>query len=109
MLDAAPLAYPCQESIDPPWQLCHFHGLVLFTFACPFRPEAQWPANTKTSTPIVYETCHRILLLLLAGIAISANLQSRYNDPKRQSLSTCCLSFSLKKTLPTRPGSSATP
>jgi hypothetical protein len=51
MLDAAPLAYPCQESIDPPWQLCHFHGLVLFTFACVFRPEAQWPANTKTSTP----------------------------------------------------------
>jgi hypothetical protein len=32
--------------------------------------------------PHRYETGYRILLSLLAGIAISANLQSRYNDPK---------------------------
>jgi hypothetical protein len=70
------------ESIDAPWQLWHFHCLVWFTFAGLFC-EAQWPANTKTST----DTTIR----------------------KRRSLSTCRLSFSLKKTLPTRPGSSVTP
>ena len=31
---------------------------------------------------IIHETGYRILLSLLAGIAISANLQPRYNDPK---------------------------
>jgi hypothetical protein len=32
--------------------------------------------------PMVHETGYRILLSLLAGIAISANLQPRDNDPK---------------------------
>ncbi len=35
--------------------------------------------------PMVYDTGYRILLSLLAGIAISANLQSRYNESESRS------------------------
>jgi hypothetical protein len=45
------------------------------------------PGNTiackyKSQYHIVHETGYRTLLSLLAGIAIPANLQPRYNDPK---------------------------
>jgi hypothetical protein len=94
MLDSAPLAYPGQESIDPPGQPCHFHCLVLFTFVCPFRPETQWPANSKTSTTsfmkMATEFCYRFWQVLQYPPISSRDTTIR----KRQSLSTCRLSFS---------------
>ena len=78
MLDSAPIASPCQKSIDPPCQLCHF----LLPRRVSFPARNTTGCKYQNQYHVVYETGYRILLSLLARIAISANLQPRYDDPK---------------------------
>ena len=59
-----------------------FHCLVLFIWARLFLPGNTMAWKYQNQFHIIHETGYRILLSLLAGIAISANLQPRYNDPK---------------------------
>jgi hypothetical protein len=92
MLDSTPLAYPCQESIDPPW-----HCVIFIASSCSHsrvfsRPETQWPANTETSTTMKLATkfSYRFWQVLQYPPISSRDTTIQ----KRQSLSTCRLSFS---------------
>jgi hypothetical protein len=95
MPDSAPSADPCQESIHPPWQLCHFLLPRLVPTRGVFsRLETQWPAKTKTSTTpfkkLATEFSYRFWQVLQYPPISSRDTTIR----KRQSLSTCRLSFS---------------
>ena len=82
MLDSAPLADPCQKSIDPSWPLWHFSLPRFVHMGVSFPARKHDGLQYQNQFHTVHETGYRILLSLLAGIAISANLQPRYNDPK---------------------------